>query len=48
LGIATVVLSDGRRFPNVTIVGRFIEIAGQQEIPFEESVIVDILVTHGK
>lgn len=47
--ITTVVLRDGRRFTNVTIVGGIItEIKGQEEIPFEEGDIVDIHVTHGK
>jgi len=47
--ITTVILRDGRRFPNVTIAGGIItEIAGQKEIPFKEEDIADIRVTHGK
>jgi hypothetical protein len=47
--ITTVILRDGRRYPNVTIVGGIItQIAGQAEIPFKEDEIADIQVTHGK
>ena len=44
--IATVVLSDGRRFDDVLIQeGLITRIKGLTEIPFTESEIVDIIVT---
>ena len=47
--ITTVILKDGKRFPNVTIAGGIItEIAGHKKIPFKEEDIADIAVTHGK
>jgi hypothetical protein len=46
---ATVILRDGKRFPKTTIVGGIItEVAGYQEIPFEEDEIDEIVVTHEK
>lgn len=46
--IATVVLRDGRRFERVTIVGGVItKVDGIEGIPFTESEISDIVVTHG-
>ncbi len=47
--IVTVQLSDGRTFENVTIVGGIItSIDGQQDIPFSESEISDLIVTHSR
>ena len=46
---ATVVLRDGREFPNVMIVGGFItEVDGKKEVSFREEDIADIRVTHGR
>ena len=47
--ITTVMLRDGRRFPNVTIAGGIVtEVAGHKDIPFRDDEIADIVVTHGK
>jgi hypothetical protein len=45
--IATVRLSDGSEFRQVLISGGIVAgIKGRDDIPFEESEIVDIVVTH--
>lgn len=47
--IATVILKDGRRFPNVTIAGGTVtNVAGHGDVPFKDEEIADIVVTHGK
>jgi hypothetical protein len=47
--VASVVLTDGRRFDQVVIVeGRITEIRGLTQVPFEESQIADLVVTHEK
>jgi hypothetical protein len=47
--ITTVILKDGRRFPNVTIAGGIVtKVAGHGDIPFKDEEIADIVVTHGK
>lgn len=47
--ITTVILKDGRRFPNVTIAGGIVtEVAGHGDIPFRDEEIADIVITHGK
>ena len=46
--IVSILLQDGRRFDNVTIAGGVISnVGGGNTIPFTESDIVQILVTHG-
>jgi hypothetical protein len=47
--VASVVLSDGRRYDGVTIVGGYITaVRGLTEIPFAESEIRQIVVNHGR
>jgi hypothetical protein len=47
--IATVILKDGRQFPNSTIVGGCITRVGENsEVPFQEAEIESIIVDHGK
>jgi hypothetical protein len=47
--IASVFLSDGRKFDNIVIVGGYITQIGQcADIPFAEKDIVRIEVNHGK
>lgn len=47
--IVTLVLRDGRRFEQVIVQGGFItQIRGLQSLPFAESDISEIIVTHDK
>ena len=47
--ITTVILKDGRRFPNVTIAGGIVtEVAGHNDVAFKDEEIAYIVVTHGK
>jgi hypothetical protein len=47
--IVTLVLKDGRRFDQVTIVGGTItKIDGHSLAPFKDEDIADIVVTHGR
>jgi hypothetical protein len=47
--VVSVVLIDGRRFNQAVIVeGQITEIRGLAQIPFEESQIADVVVTHDK
>jgi hypothetical protein len=47
--IATIVLKDGRRYEQAVIVGGYItKIRGLKDIPFLESDIRQIIVTHAK
>jgi hypothetical protein len=47
--IATVVLKDGRQFPQTAIVGGLIaQIRGLSDIPFSEGDIADFIITHDK
>jgi hypothetical protein len=47
--VITVFLKDGRRFDQVAVVEGFItEIRGRKDVPFAESDIADIIVTHDK
>jgi hypothetical protein len=47
--VVSIVLSDGRRFDQVVIVeGRIMEIRGRTDIPFTESDIAKIILTHDK
>jgi hypothetical protein len=47
--IATVVLKDGREFPQTIIIGGLIsQIRGLSEIPFIEEEIADFIITHDK
>ena len=47
--IATIVLKDGSRFKQATIVGRNItKIRNLDQIPFKEEDIAEIIVTHEK
>ncbi len=46
--ITSIVLKDGRRFDNATIVGGLIaSVKGYDTIPFQEYDIEKIIVTHG-
>lgn len=47
--IATVILKDGRRIEQVTVIGGVISNAGGvKELTFTEADIIDIVVTHGR
>jgi hypothetical protein len=47
--VATVVLKDGREFPQTRITEAVItKIRGLNEIPFTEEEIADIIITHDK
>jgi len=47
--ITTIILKDGRRFPNVTIAGGIVtQVEAYGDIPFKDEEIADIVVTHGK
>jgi hypothetical protein len=47
--VVSVVLTDDRRFNQAVIVeGQITEIRGLAQIPFEESQIADVVVTHDK
>ncbi len=47
--VVSVVLADGRRFNQAVVVeGRITEIRGLAGIPFEESQIENVVVTHDK
>ena len=47
--IATVILKDGRRIEQVTVIGGVISSAGGvKELTFTEADIIDIVVTHGR
>ncbi len=47
--VVSIVLKDGRRIDNVTIVdGTISSAAGSEQLPFVEEDIVEIIVTHAK
>jgi hypothetical protein len=47
--IATIVLHDGRQFEQAVIEGGYItKIRGQKSIPFAESDMAQIIITHDK
>jgi hypothetical protein len=47
--VASVILTDGRRFDKVVIVGGYITKVGDSSVvPFKEGEIADIVVNHGK
>jgi len=47
--VVSVILQDGRRFDQTAVVGGVIsEIRGLDEIPFTESEIAQIILTHDK
>jgi hypothetical protein len=47
--VASVVLSDGQRYDQVVIVdGRITKVRGLEDIPFSESQIAQIVLTHDK
>jgi hypothetical protein len=47
--VVTVIVQDGRRFDQTAVVeGKIAEIRGLDEIPFTESEIAQIILTHDK
>jgi hypothetical protein len=47
--VVSVILRDGRKFDQVIIVSNYItKVRGHKDIPFQESDIMDIKVTHDK
>jgi hypothetical protein len=47
--VVTVVLKDGRKFPQVAVVqGQIAQIRGRKDIPFREEDIAELVVTHDK
>ena len=47
--VVSVALTDGRRFKQVVVVdGQITQVHGFAKVPFEESQISDVVVTHDK
>ena len=47
--VVSVILQDGRKFDQVVIVSEYItKVRGYKDIPFQESDIIEIKVTHDK